>query len=256
MPDTTYTVDEKFHYTTDDQARTIRCQVDSMDPIPAADRMRDPAIQKEVARYGSSLDGTYEGGHLVGTQFGGPPERLNMVLHLDGVNRGVGGPYSNSVHSFEMDAARNPGKYTDIDSLALGRRTALRTTLTLTDSTTHHDIDPPDQVTSAITAITTELRDPQTQAKPHAGAWTREQISMETDDLKLVTILRMGPRPRLHRHRLRRRTPPPPPQPPAHPHLARPRRRTRPPPTQQTNHPLNTPNPAEGVLFMGLLRLF
>ena len=144
----------------------------------------------------------------------------------------------------------------DIDSLALGRRTALRTTLTLTDSTTHHDIDPPDQVTSAITAITTELRDPQTQAKPHAGAWTREQISMETDDLKLVTILRMGPRPRLHRHRLRRRTPPPPPQPPAHPHPARPRRRTRPPPTQQTNHPLNTPNPAEGVLFMGLLRLF
>lgn len=61
------------------------------------------------------LDGTYEGGHLVGTQFGGPPERLNMVLQLDGVNRGVGGPYSNSVHSFEMDAARNPGKYTDID---------------------------------------------------------------------------------------------------------------------------------------------
>ena len=130
----------------------------------------------------------------------------------------------------------------DIDSLALGRRTALRTTLTLTNGTTHHDIDPPDQVTSAITAITTELRDPQTQAKPHAGAWTREQISMETDDLKLVTILRMGPRPRLHRHRLRRRTPPPPPQPPAHPHPARPRRRTRPPPTQQTNHPLNTPH--------------
>ena len=111
-----------------------------------------------------------------------------MVLHLDGVNRGVGGPYSNSVHSFEMDAARNPGKYTDIDSLALGRRTALRTTLTLTNGTTHHDIDLPDQVTSAITAITTELRDPQTQAKPHAGAWTREQISMETDDLKLVTF--------------------------------------------------------------------
>ncbi len=38
-----------------------------------------------------------------------------MVLQLDGVNRGVGGPYSNSVHSFEMDAARNPGKYTDTD---------------------------------------------------------------------------------------------------------------------------------------------
>jgi len=76
----------------------------------------------------------------------------------------------------------------DIDSLALGRRTALRTTLTLTNGTTHHDIDLPDQVTSAITAITTELRGPQTQAKPHAGAWTREQISMETDDLKLVTF--------------------------------------------------------------------
>ncbi|VEJ59651.1 hypothetical protein [Arachnia propionica] len=76
----------------------------------------------------------------------------------------------------------------DIDSLALGKRTALRTRLTFTDGTTHHDIHLPDQVVSAITAIVDELRGPQVRAEPAAGAWTREQIWMETFDFKLVTF--------------------------------------------------------------------
>jgi hypothetical protein len=86
--------------------------------------VRDPAIQKEVAGYGSSLDGTYEGGHIVRTQLGGPPERLNMFPQTDQMNRSSGlrgvepvdpnGQFK-SYYAFETDAARNPGKYTDID---------------------------------------------------------------------------------------------------------------------------------------------
>jgi len=102
-----------------------------MDPIPAADRMRDPAIQKEVAGYGSSLDGTYEGGHIVRTQFGGPPERLNMFPQTDQMNRSSGlrgvepvdpnGQFK-SYYAFETDAARNPGNDphltgTDVDKV-------------------------------------------------------------------------------------------------------------------------------------------
>ena len=86
--------------------------------------MRDPAIQKEVAGYGSSPGPTYEGGHIVGTRFGGPPERLNMFPQTDQMNRSSGlrgvGPVDpngqfKSYYAFETDAARNPGKYTDID---------------------------------------------------------------------------------------------------------------------------------------------
>jgi len=84
--------------------------------------------------------------------------------------------------------ALGPTLRIDIDSLALGKRTALRTRLTFTDGTTHHDIHLPDQVVSAITAIVDELRGPQVRAEPAAGAWTREQIWMETFDFKLVTF--------------------------------------------------------------------
>lgn len=87
LPNATYTVDGRFHYTTDEYARTVRCQVDRLE-LAEDGGVRKLHIQNMVGHYGDDLPGTYEGGHLIATQYGGPPESINIVPQLEDVNRG------------------------------------------------------------------------------------------------------------------------------------------------------------------------
>lgn len=87
LPNATYTVDGRFHYTTDECARTVRCQVDRLE-LAEDGGVRKLHIQNMVGHYGDDLPGTYEGGHLIATQYGGPPESINIVPQLEDVNRG------------------------------------------------------------------------------------------------------------------------------------------------------------------------
>ena len=55
LPNATYTVDGRFHYTTDGWARTVRLEVDRLDKIGDAFRSRSGYIQSKVNKYGSEL---------------------------------------------------------------------------------------------------------------------------------------------------------------------------------------------------------
>ena len=118
LPNATYTVDGRFHYTTDGWARTVRLEVDRLDKVGDAFRWRAGHIQSKVNKYGSDLvAGTnrkYEGGHIVGHQFGGPPEEVNMVAMLKEVNQN---PLHNTMESykkFEQEIAANPENYRNL----------------------------------------------------------------------------------------------------------------------------------------------
>ena len=91
LPNATYTVDGRFHYTTDGWARTVRLEVGRLDKVGDAFRSRSSYIQAKVNKHGNDLPtGTntrYEGGHTVGRHFGGPPEEINMVAMLGEVNQ-------------------------------------------------------------------------------------------------------------------------------------------------------------------------
>ena len=55
LPNATYTVDGRFHYTTDGWARTVRLEVDRLDKVGEAFRSRSGYIQSRVNKYGSDL---------------------------------------------------------------------------------------------------------------------------------------------------------------------------------------------------------
>ncbi len=160
LPNATYSVDGKFHYTTDEYARTIRVEVDRLDVIPDTDRVRNLKIQKDVGDYGNKAapvdpadpnppDNTpkyhYDGGHLIGTQFGGPPESINLHPQIDYINRGTQGHWDESFRAWEASVARNPDGFRDIkieaelpkpkdpDNLTGPDRTPSRTTTEHTD---------------------------------------------------------------------------------------------------------------------------
>ena len=103
LPNATYTVDGRFHYTTDGWARTVRLEVDRLDKVGEAFRSRSGYIQSRVNKYGSDLTAQhhkkYEGGHIVGHQFGGPPEEINMVAMLEEVNQTTHQPQTTHHHS-------------------------------------------------------------------------------------------------------------------------------------------------------------
>ena len=109
LPNATYTVDGRFHYTTDGWARTVRLEVDRLDKIGEAFRSRSGYIQSKVNKYGSELaadiDQRYEGGHIVGHQFGGPPEEVNQTSV---------GKESNSCLLLERKFAAKPEKYNNL----------------------------------------------------------------------------------------------------------------------------------------------
>ena len=118
LPNATYTVDGRFHYTTDGWARTVRLEVDRLDVVGEAFRSRSGHVQSKVNKYGSELaadiDQRYEGGHIVGDQFGGPPEELNTVAMLEEVNQTRVGKESNSYLLLERKFAAKPENYNNL----------------------------------------------------------------------------------------------------------------------------------------------
>ncbi len=100
LPSATYTVDGKFHYTTDEWGRTVRLQVDRLDVVPEDARYRYESAQKRIGHYGDGLGGGYDGGHLAGAEYGGPPEDINVWL-LEERNRGIGDTYAESFKALE-----------------------------------------------------------------------------------------------------------------------------------------------------------
>ena len=118
LPNATYTVDGRFHYTTDGWARTVRLEVDRFDIVGEAFRSRVGRIQSKVNKYGSDLvAGTnkkYEGGHIVGHQFGGPPEEINMVAMLKEVNQNPRHSTMESYKEFEREVAANPDGFNNL----------------------------------------------------------------------------------------------------------------------------------------------
>lgn len=93
-------MDGRFHYTTDGWAWTVRLKVDRLDKVGEAFRSRSGYIQFRVNKYGSDLTAQHhrkhEGGHMVGHQFGGPPEEINAVVMLEEVHQARVGKESNS----------------------------------------------------------------------------------------------------------------------------------------------------------------
>ncbi|WP_128683180.1 DNA/RNA non-specific endonuclease [Actinomyces qiguomingii] len=115
LPNATYTVDGKFHYTTDEWGRTVRFQVDRLDVVPEGERYRSESAQKRIGHYGDGLGGGYQGGHMAGAEYGGPPEDINVVPMLKERNRGIGNTYAESFKALEDDIAKNPDAYWSID---------------------------------------------------------------------------------------------------------------------------------------------
>ena len=113
LPNATYSVDGKFHYVTDEHARTTHMEVDGeMSPKPKdVDGVRSTDTQRRVNANGSALPGEHNGGHIAGTQFYGPPEKINVVAMLKEVNQDIPGSNLKSYHVLESKIAEKPENY-------------------------------------------------------------------------------------------------------------------------------------------------
>jgi len=111
LPSATYTVDGKFHYTTDEWGRTVRLQVDRMDVVDPDATYESKAVQRRIGHYGDGLGGGFQGGHLGGKRFGAPPEDINVVPMAESKN----GNHPGSFYELEQKIADNPGDYRNID---------------------------------------------------------------------------------------------------------------------------------------------
>ncbi|WP_139738689.1 DNA/RNA non-specific endonuclease [Actinomyces wuliandei] len=113
LPSATYTVDGRFHYTTDEWSRTVRIQVDELRKVDGdLEKYRSESVQERVGKYGGE---GYDGGHLSGHQFGGAPEDINVVPMRRTLNQGTEGRYLDSYKKLEDDIAKNPTAYESID---------------------------------------------------------------------------------------------------------------------------------------------
>ena len=70
----------------------------------------DP-LPRPASSYLSDLPGEHNGGHGAGTQFHGPPEKINMAAMLKEVNQNFPDSGFNSYHVLETDIAKNPWNY-------------------------------------------------------------------------------------------------------------------------------------------------
>ena len=115
LPNATYTVDGRFHYTTDDWARTVRLEVDRLDKVGEAFRCRSDSVQGHVNDYGNELaseyDTTYNGGHVAGARSGGPSEEINTIAMLEEVNQYRVDSKLKSYYKFEEEVAANPENF-------------------------------------------------------------------------------------------------------------------------------------------------
>ena len=93
-------------------------EVDRLDKVGDAFRSRSGYIQSRVNKYGSDLTDQhhrkYEGRYIVGHQFGGPPEEINMVAMLEEVNQTRIGKESNSYLLLERKVAAKPENYNNL----------------------------------------------------------------------------------------------------------------------------------------------
>ena len=115
LPNATYSVDDKFHYVTDEHARTSRMEVDGhMEPLDKANGekgVRSAHTQSKVKALGDDLPGEHNGGHGAGTQFHGPPEKINVVAMLKEVNQNFPDSGFESYLRLEQQIADTPGNY-------------------------------------------------------------------------------------------------------------------------------------------------
>lgn len=115
LPNATYSVDGKFHYVTDEHARTARMEVDGhMEPLDKANGekgARSAHTQRKVKALGDDLPGEHNGGHGAGTQFHGPPEKINVVAMLKEVNQNFPDSNFESYLRLEQQIAKDPGNY-------------------------------------------------------------------------------------------------------------------------------------------------
>ena len=112
LPNATYSVDGKFHYVTDEYARTTRMEVDGhMEPLSDVRRVCAAHTQSKMKALGDDLPGEHNGGHGAGTQFHGPPEKINVVAMLKEVNQNFPDSDFKSYLKLEQQIADTPGNY-------------------------------------------------------------------------------------------------------------------------------------------------
>ena len=96
----------------------MRLEVDRLDKVGDAFRSRSGYIQSKVNKYGSDLTAQhhkkYERGHIVGHQFGGPPEEINMVAMLEEVNKNPSRGTMESYKNFEQEVTANPDGFNNL----------------------------------------------------------------------------------------------------------------------------------------------
>ena len=106
-------MDGKFHYVTDEHARTSRMEVDGhMETLDDGEKgVRSAHTQRKVKALGDDLPGEHNGGHGAGTQFHGPPEKINVVAMLKEVNQNFPDSDFKSYLELEQKIAKEPGNY-------------------------------------------------------------------------------------------------------------------------------------------------
>ena len=118
LPNATYTVDGRFHYTTDAWSRTVRLEVDMLGDVAERFRSRSDTVQGYVKDYGNELASKYDtkfnGGHIVGARSGGPSEEINTVTMLEEVNQYRVDSKLKSYYKFEQEIAANPENYRNL----------------------------------------------------------------------------------------------------------------------------------------------
>ena len=115
LPNATYTVDGRFHYTTDAWSRTLLLEVDMLGDVAERFRCRSDSVQGHVKDYGNELaseyDTTYNGGHVAGARSGGPSEEINTVTMLEEVNQYRVDSKLKSYYKFEEEVGVNPENF-------------------------------------------------------------------------------------------------------------------------------------------------
>ena len=114
-PNATYTVDGRFHYTTDAWPRTLLLEVDMLGDVAERFRCRSDSVQGHFKDYGKELaseyDTTYNGGHVAGARSGGPSEEINTIAMLEEVNQYRVDSKLKSYYKFEEKVAANPENF-------------------------------------------------------------------------------------------------------------------------------------------------
>lgn len=118
LPNATYTVDGRFHYTTDAWSRTVRLEVDILGDVVERFRSRSDTVQGHVKDYGNEIASKYKtkfnGRYIVGARSGGPSEEINTVTMLEEVNQYRVDSKLKSYKRFEEQIAADPENFRNL----------------------------------------------------------------------------------------------------------------------------------------------